>query len=372
MGHDRVLLVDDEEEILVNLGYVLEAAGFLVSKAKNGLEALDVLEKEQIDILVTDINMPEMDGIELIQKVSVSEPLLPVIIVTGHEGKVDTVKALQLGAYHYLRKPIKVDELISDIHIALEVSRTKRESMMMHIQQREMLQLFRSTAHTMRNAFGSISGLAQMVDRYSGDAGKLQALSESNLPSGIIQQVDELEHLLQVTLTNSHSDALNIETLDLISSVKDMLDTFFLGKYSWIQYDLDLADEVIERGVKISSSKIAIYTILSNIFRNATDEIMAFVRQSGNEHMMDEKMLTVAIVLESDNVSILATNRGRKIEPESREQIFTREFTDKQHGSGLGLFDVREILNTLGGTIQVVDPEEGIEGACFKVTLPLL
>jgi DNA-binding NtrC family response regulator len=111
----RVLIVDDDPSILEVLEARLTAAGFAVQKAVNGPEALELLQKNQIDILVSDIKMPEMSGLELLEKTRLIQPQLPVIFLTAYGTIPDAVQAVKAGAVDYLTKPFDGKELVRKI-----------------------------------------------------------------------------------------------------------------------------------------------------------------------------------------------------------------------------------------------------------------
>lgn len=108
----KILVVDDEEIIRDNLSYVLEAEGFDVDKAENGLIAYNKVKDKHYDLIITDIEMPSMKGTELLEKVKALDSQTAVIIITAF-GSLDTaISALRNGASDYILKPIEFDELI--------------------------------------------------------------------------------------------------------------------------------------------------------------------------------------------------------------------------------------------------------------------
>ena len=104
----KLLLVDDEEGIRKVLGIALSDAGYTVFTAKDGEEALDIFRKEIPPIVLTDIKMPGMDGIELLQKIKQENPDTEVIMITGHGDMDSVITALRLGAVDYFQKPVEL------------------------------------------------------------------------------------------------------------------------------------------------------------------------------------------------------------------------------------------------------------------------
>ena len=109
---ETVLIVDDEKNYPLILGAVLEDEGYETLAANSGPEALEMLKNCDIDLMLTDMKMPVMDGIELLEKVKTIDPDLPVIMMTAH-GTVDkAVEAMQKGAYSYILKPFDNERMI--------------------------------------------------------------------------------------------------------------------------------------------------------------------------------------------------------------------------------------------------------------------
>ena len=102
----RVLLVDDEERFVINMSRLLAARGFQVEVAGDGLEAVEKYRLSGgMDVVVMDVNMPRLDGMEAMRRIKALDPEAEVIILTGHGSQEDGVRALRLGAFDYLAKP---------------------------------------------------------------------------------------------------------------------------------------------------------------------------------------------------------------------------------------------------------------------------
>ena len=116
----NILIVDDEEIARANMEHVLKKDGYGCHCANNGLEALAVLAREDIDLVITDLKMERMGGIELLQQINRVSPEIPVIMVTGFATVSSAVEALKKGAAHYLGKPVNLDELRRTVKEVLE------------------------------------------------------------------------------------------------------------------------------------------------------------------------------------------------------------------------------------------------------------
>jgi DNA-binding NtrC family response regulator len=109
---ERILIADDEELIRESLSFVLRKEGYQVDEAENGKQAFDKVTRTPYDIVITDIEMPEMRGTELLEKIAQRSPQTFVIIVTAYASIETAVDALRKGAYDYILKPIEFDDLI--------------------------------------------------------------------------------------------------------------------------------------------------------------------------------------------------------------------------------------------------------------------
>ncbi len=123
-----ILIVDDEQSILKSLSGILSDEGFETETATNGYEALKILEAESSDLVLLDIWMPGMDGIDTLKEIKKLHPTLPVIMITGH-GTIETaVNATKIGAYDFIEKPISIDKVIVAINNALNFRRLEEEN----------------------------------------------------------------------------------------------------------------------------------------------------------------------------------------------------------------------------------------------------
>lgn len=120
----KLLLVEDDEAILEGLVFCLKKEGFLVKGLTNAYQALELIKKENFDLLVLDINLPDMNGLKLYRQIKENKDI-PTIFLTANDSELSIVEALDSGADDYITKPFKTRELISRIHSVLR--RAKKE-----------------------------------------------------------------------------------------------------------------------------------------------------------------------------------------------------------------------------------------------------
>ncbi len=123
-----IVIVDDEKHYPLILKEVLSEEGYISYPASSGMEALDILKQEEIDLVLTDVKMPGMDGVELLSRIKEIAPNIPVIVMTAHGSVEKAVEAMQKGAYTFIQKPFENEELLSHISKALSIYRIVQEN----------------------------------------------------------------------------------------------------------------------------------------------------------------------------------------------------------------------------------------------------
>jgi DNA-binding NtrC family response regulator len=140
----RVLLVDDEQSFVETMQKRLAVRRLDVRMANSGPAALEELAKDPADVVVLDVKMPGMDGIEAIRAIKERHPLVEVILLTGHANLEASLKGMALGAFDYLLKPVGIDELVYKIEDA-----HRKKSL-----QEEKIRRLRATAEARREGEG--------------------------------------------------------------------------------------------------------------------------------------------------------------------------------------------------------------------------
>jgi DNA-binding NtrC family response regulator len=161
----RLLLVDDEKIALRNLEHILAREGCRITATQSGSHALDLLAGEVFDVVLTDLKMDKVDGMQLLRRCKARHPDTEVIMITGHATLESAVAAMKEGAFHYIAKPFRLDEVRQTVAEALEKLRLKREN------------------RALREQLAALEGRSSVLTR---DAGmqKLLAMARSVAPTG--------------------------------------------------------------------------------------------------------------------------------------------------------------------------------------------
>ncbi|MFC1821880.1 response regulator [Thermodesulfobacteriota bacterium] len=126
----KVLLVDDEIEFLQTLLRRMKKRNVQVTGVKSGEEALEFLNKNPVDVVVMDVKMPGMDGIQALRVIKRDMPLVEVVMLTGHANMEVAIEGMELGAFDYLMKPINIDDLLYKIQDAYKKKAIHEEKIM--------------------------------------------------------------------------------------------------------------------------------------------------------------------------------------------------------------------------------------------------
>jgi len=153
----RILIIDDEKSIRRTLREILEYENFKVDEAQDGLEGLTMAQKEKFDIILCDIKMPKMDGMEALEKLMDAAVDAPVVMISGH-GNIETaVEAVKKGAYDFIQKPLDLNRLLVTIRNAMDKSNLVTET--------RTLKKKISKTYDMIGESGAIGKIKEMIDK---------------------------------------------------------------------------------------------------------------------------------------------------------------------------------------------------------------
>lgn len=171
---ERILIIDDDKEMCTLLEEVLSGEGFSLTTSSDSGEALKLLKKEDFDVVITDLMMEGLKGLELLQESKRIAPLTPVIIITAFGTIESAIKAMKMGAFDYLTKPFPLDELILTVKKAMENRMLKQE---VNRLKREVA--FRYQFHNIIGRSNSMQRIYDLIERISDSSSNVLITGES-------------------------------------------------------------------------------------------------------------------------------------------------------------------------------------------------
>ena len=365
-----ILLVDDERDIREVLNLSLSDMGYQVYEAENGDQALGIFKEVLPAIVLTDIKMPGMDGIELLEKVKRENPEAEVIMITGHGDMDLAIKSLKYKATDFITKPINVDVLEIALQRAMEriVIRQKlreyTESLENLVREKTELQSHLSSLGLMIGSIShGIKGLLTGLDggMYLLDSGFAKE-NQDRIKEGweIVQlMVEKIRKLIQDILFYAKERDLKWERIDALRFA-DELAMVVESKLKGL--DIEFVKDFDARIGKFEVDAGYVHSALINILENAVD---ACTREKAKK----SHKVIFGVRQDRKNIIFDVSDNGIGMDRETREKIFTPFFSSKREkGTGLGLFISNKIIEQHGGLIDVKSTVG--EGTLFSITIP--
>jgi len=370
----RILFIDDEKKLCWNMQALLSREGYQVDVATDGNQGLQRLNDSAFDLVITDVLMPDVSGIEIVRYIRDFLPDTLTIVVTGYATMEGAISAMRQGAYDYVTKPIDFDFLRISIERAFErirLAKTLRsytEALETRVRERTreleeaQVQLIRSeklaaigelaahVAHEIKTPLISIGGLARLLQK------KARKVEKTRETAAIIQkEVERLERILGTLLELRPDRPLKYKSLAPHRVLKD---TVQLLSSKLEEASVAVAWELSPDMPRIAADEDRLKQVLLNLCNNA---IQAMPRGG---------RLTLRSLTTPDRVILEVADTGDGIPAERLPRIFTPFFTTKSHGSGLGLAICEKLVRDHGGTIRA-ESAAG-QGTTFRVELPLV
>lgn len=365
MAKQNILVVEDHKPLLSAIRDVLEAGGYHVFIAIDGVEALQVMEKSRPDLIVADIMMPRMNGYDLYEAVRARPEWVPIpfIFLTARARKEDVLKGKMLGAEDYITKPFDPQDLLVAIQARLgraQAIREATEAEFEHLKQ----QIINVLSHELRTPLTYIQGYTSLAMEDVHSPESLQAFLQS-----IKRGADRLTRLVE--------DMMLVIQIDTGQAAKDfqMLVNVHRNLGEIVERTVKkLKEQAQARGVALEvelPSSLPPVRLCEPFFTEALgrliDNGIKFSRHQ-------EKRVTVSGQVQNGWVEIAVRDRGVGIAPEEIPHLFER-FRQinreklEQQGIGLSLAITRDLIGLHGGEI-VVESTFG-EGSTFTIRLPI-
>jgi signal transduction histidine kinase len=373
----RLLLVDDEVDFRQTLANRLRKRGLTPEQAGNGEECLSILEQKSMDVVVLDVKMPGITGIEVLEHIKKKYPKTEVILLTGYASTRDGVEGIKSGAFDYLTKPIEVEHLLGKIKQASEkISRAEKirqwEQKLKEVEFRaKMAQQMMATerlaslgtlatgvAHEINNPLAIMkesAGYMRLILKRE-ELAEMPRKQDFELAltkiEGGVERARRITHQLLGAARKDDSVLSEVNLKELVNEAVQLVYREAANK------DIEIIQKTDPSLNAIWSYPYQLRQVLINLLTNAIH-----ATDSGGR---------ITIILESigDEAALTVRDTGEGIPRENLGRIFEPFFTTKSpdEGTGLGLFVTRGIIEKLGGSVSV-ESRIGY-GSSFCVRLP--
>ncbi len=379
----KILTIDDEDELRRSFQLFFEDEGFIVFEACNGREGLEVFRKENPDIVLVDLRMPEMDGLEVIEILAKEAPDVPVIVVSGTGMLEDAIEAIRAGASDYITKPVTdllvmehtVKKALEKAHLIaqnrmyqenLEELVEKRTAELRQAQKMEAIgTLAGGIAHDFNNILSAIFGFTQLAQ-----------MREKNNPK-LCQDLEQVHNaairakdLVQQILTFSRQGEQERHAIQIHLIVKEAIKLLRAS----IPSTIDIRGRIPGDCGLVMADTTQLHQVVMNLCTNAYHAM----RENGG--LLEVTLAPFEIKADTyydqlslepgEYIRLTVRDTGHGIKESLHGTIFEPYFTTKKkgEGTGLGLAVVHGIVTSHKGQITV-DSKPG-QGATFHVYFP--
>ena len=347
----RILIVDDNEKNRILLSSKMEADGYEVDVASNGVEALKKVDEFHPDLILLDIMMPQMDGYEACRRLKSKEETryIPIVMLTARAELEDKLLGLEIGAEDYIVKPYSLVEVSARVKSLLRMRALQarlRESEKMAA----LGEMVDGIAHEIRNPLTSIGGMARRLYEHENDE------EHKRYAEAIMKSVERMERMMQrideykwILVSNLKPGNINEVINKAVEEARGIIGT------KKITIKTELMEEPPAFHMDPTNLKIAIFNILQNSI----------------EAIADEGEIRIRTFAEDDNTIVVKiSDTGAGMDEEFLRHIFHPFYTSKMTGAGLGLTITYRIVQDHKGMIEVKS-EKG-KGTTFTLRFYIL
>lgn len=341
-----LLVVDDESVIRMLCAHALE--DYQVTLAENGLEALDILRSSEFDIILSDIVMPGMGGLDLLRNIKERNPEQAVILMTGYSDKDIILEALKAGADDFINKPINILQLSTTVEKVFEKQKIRQELSNFKRIDKLKSDFLGLISHKLKTPATAISLFLQNI------AEGVESPNDSNFKQmlGMVQaETVHLEQLIQdllyfseATLQDRDQDQA-LEPINLAGVADQVITALRQTANGKIRFTVDLKDLEDQQPVMLDPQKINFSV------RALIDNAIKFTPPGGTVHIRGKADPgTIGLSIKDTGVGIPEQeiakifNKFYQIDPEQTGQV---------RGFGLGLFYAREFIRKMGGRLSI-------------------
>ena len=366
MAAPKILVVDDQPINVQLLKRKLEREGMTVITAYSGQEALNLVAADKPDLILLDVMMPDMDGIEVCQRLQADDETrsIPVIFITARTSKEGKIEGLGVGAVDYITKPIDLDETLARVQTQLRFVQVNRE--LIDLQRRlgesrraaTIGAVTQGIAHNLNNLLGVVIGYVDLIKAYH-DKPELVKKNAQHLDDAVSRIVNIIKQLTNLVVRNRPPFARISLTRMLESGIRRYQSDQRITQPVTIENPL--GDMMIDTNLEVFEDCLA--KLLTNAWESYGDA-------PDEQRAINLRIEPVSQGEEGKYVQIHIEDRGHGLDDEIKDHAF-EPFISSKHtvGVGMGLTVARHAMRNLGGEVSLANREGG--GAVCTIRHPV-
>lgn len=368
-----ILIVEDEEIVLQSLNNIIGRRYAKVYTAKNALKALDIFQKEDIDLVLTDIRMPGMDGLTMLHKMKAQKSNLRRLVMSAYSESEYFLQAIDLGVDGYIVKPFLKDKVLEAIEKSAksilnekfaeqskqQLARSEKELRELNITKDKFFSIIGHDVKTPVSTIASYSSL--LVDEFD-EMEKEEILQILKIiKKSSFHAIDLLKNLLEWAKVQTGSISFNPEVINICDIVEEEVD---FASNVWGKKNI-----TVEHTPKADNFVYADRNMVRTVFRNLLSNAIKFTPEKGSIQLHSKRLKQdgdfIQISIQDNGVGI-----SKKLLPTlfSIKDNYSSEGTSGEVGTGMGLLFCKEFIDIQGGDIHA----ESVvgEGSIFSFSLP--
>jgi signal transduction histidine kinase len=374
----NILIVDDDVFTRKVLLDAIRPLGHSLFEAEDGHQALNTLAMQSIDIVIADVYMPGMSGVDLLKQIRAINPNIPVIMVTGSSVLEVAIESLNAGAFHYVVKPIDDQQVAEVIDRAVQKVEENQLQRRIFDHYQELERYFAEGHHTEPETT-SDTLVKDLINSLLHELGNVTAAIKLNLfdmqernlsPKTIKRQLSDLESSANTIMTilerlrQYPQRGLQLEPTDLRNVVQSAVD-IARQRFADVSFIVETAPEPL----MINGAAFELSRAFMNVLENAAEAIGRVNKRK------IPGCVTISVEPRGTQIAVTFVDNGPGFQNEALDKLFSPGYTTKissgfVRGLGLGLFIIRATVQLHSGAIWLRDNPEG--GAVVEIQLPQL
>ena len=372
----KILVIEDEAQVRESYIDMFSFFGHKVEAVSNGREGLSLINKNGYDIVVTDLNMPEMDGLEVLDYLKKKKPYIEVIVITGFATLENAIKAMKMGAYDYVTKPVDIDHVRIVLAKCVQQIRSNQENEELRNLNEQLKGLnemkdkfITITNHELRTPITVLKGYLELIDVFL-DKNRNSDLDDALSVAGetmeeLVSIVESMHDMSSFDYRKKIFDIVEIDVCHLLNVIYKEMKIFFSERNIDFKVVLNGPPVLVKGDIK--RIKRSIRELIQNALKYTPDKGRVTIDYSVNE---TNNKLYIKII--DSGIGIPLEKQNLIFEPFYEVQDAINHMTSKTEfmggGIGLGLTLAKEVFESHEGDLMVESQEKA--GSTFIAVLP--